>query len=140
MQLFIGSFNTANRHFIFTTKLLTISVGIVSGYAAVAHFKDHLISGVMYYVLFIDVSFIYALIYEKGFKVSDTFQRTKNLLRFHAARHERSFERRILEKQLMSIPTIGMKVGEFHMLERTSTLVFLDYVLKNVVNMLVVFG
>ena len=94
----------------------------------------------MYYVMFIDVALIYMLIYEKGFKVSDTFQRAKDLLRFHAARQGRSFQWKILEKQFMSIPSVGIKVGEFHMLERISTPVFVNYVLTNIVNMLVVFG
>ena len=140
LQLFIGLFNIANRHFIFTAKLLCIGVGIISGYAAIAHYKDHPVFGVMYYAIFTDVFLIYALIYEKGFKVSDGFQRAKNLLRLHATKTGRSFERKILEKQLMSIPTVGFKVCEFHMLERTSTPVFLHYVLTNVVNMLVAFG
>ena len=140
LQLFILLFNTVNRHVIFTGKLLCICVGITSGYAAIAHFKDHLIVGVMYCVLFTNVFLSYSLIYGKGFKVSDTFQRAKNLLRLNATKNGRSFERKILEKQLKSIPAVGIKVGEFHMLERTSTPVFLHYVLTNIVNMLVAFG
>ena len=140
LQLFIGLFNQVNRHVIFTGKLLSIGVGITGGYAAIAHFKDYPIFGVMYYVLFVNVLMSYTLIYEKGFNVSDMFQRARHLLRLHATKNGRSFERKILERQLKSIPTVGIKVGEFHMLERTSTVVFLDYVLKNIVNMLVAFG
>ena len=140
LQLFIGSFNVVNCHFIFTTKLATIGAGIISGYAAIAHFNEYPIFGVMYYVIFANVSLVYMLIYEKGFKISDTFQRAKNLLRLSTARHKRSLERKILEKQFVSIPSVGIKVGAFHMLERTSTPVFLHYVLTNIVNMLVVCG
>ena len=91
-------------------------------------------------MMLIDASLIYALVYQKGFMVSYEFQRAKNLLLFRATRNGRRLERKVLEKQLMSIPAVGIQVGEFHMLERTSTPIFLDYVLKNIVNMLVAFG
>ena len=139
LQIFILLFNKVNRHIIFAEKLLCIGCSITGGYAAIAHFKIHPIFGVMYYVIFIDASLIYALVYEKGFQVSDTFQKAKTLLRFHATRNGRVGERKILEKQFMSIPPVGIKVGEFHSLERTSTPVFLHYVLMNVVNMLMAF-
>ena len=48
-------------------------------------------------------------------------------------------ERNVLNRQLKSVPSTGIKVREFHVLERTSTLVFLHYVFVNVVNMLVTF-
>ena len=68
------------------------------------------------------------------------FEKTKNLLWSSATRNGRASGRRILEKQVKSIPPVGIKVGEFHMLERASTPVFLHYVLTNIVNMLVAFG
>ena len=133
-------FNTVNRYIIFTMKLYYIGVGITSGYAAIAHFNDYPVFGVVYYVSCIDVCLIYTLVYQKGFMVSDEFERAKNLLRLIAVRNGNTLQRKILKRQLMSIPSVGIKVGGFHMLERTSTPIFLDYVLKNVVNMLVAFG
>ena len=140
LQLFICFFNMVNRHIIFTLKLLYIGIGIISGYAAIAHFKDYPFFGIIYYVMFVDVSLIYTVIYEKGFQVSDKFQKAKNLLRFHALVNGRVGGRKVLEKQFKSIPNVGIKVGEFHMLERTSTPIFVQYVLTNVMNMLVAFG
>ena len=140
IQLFICLFNMVNRHVIFTLKLLYIGIAITGGYAAIAHFKDYPIFGIMYYVMFIDVSLIYTVIYEKGFLVAETFQKAKHLLRFEATKNGRVGVRKILEKQFMSIPSVGIKVGEFHALERASTPIFLHYVLTNVVNMLVAFG
>ena len=140
VQVFILLFNLANRHVIFAEKLLCIGIAITSGYAAIAHFKDYPIFGVMYYVLFINVTFSYTLIYEKGFQVLDTFQEAKTQLRLHAIRHGRAGGRKTLEKQFRSVAPVGIKVGDFHVLERTSTPIFLLYVLTNVVNMLVALG
>ena len=140
LQLFICSFNIVNRNFIFTEKLLNIGIAINSGYSGIAHFKHYPIFGVMSSVLFMDVTLIYTLIYEKGFQVSNMFQKAKSLPRVHASTNGRSGGRKVLEKQFMSIQPGGIKVGEFHMLERASTPVFLHYVLTNIVNMLMILG
>ena len=140
LQMFILLFNIVNRDFIFTLKLLEIGISISSGYAAIAHFKDYPIFGVMYNVVFMGSSLLYMLIYGKGYKVSDTFKNAKTLLGSHVRRNGMAGGWKILEKQLLSIPPMGIKVGEFHVLERTSIPTFLHYVLTNIVNMLVAFG
>ena len=43
-------------------------------------------------------------------------------------------------RQARSIQPVGIKVGGFHTLERLSTPIFIQYVLANVVNMLVAYG
>ena len=45
--------------------------------------------------------------------------------------------KRVTLRRVRSIPSVGLKVGDFHMLERESTPIFMDYVLKNIVNLLV---
>ena len=45
----------------------------------------------------------------------------------------------IVERQLKSVPSMGIKVGSFHTLERTSTPAFLGLVVSNVVCMLVMY-
>ena len=45
--------------------------------------------------------------------------------------------KRILLRHLVSIPPIGFKVGDFHLLKRASTPIFIDYVVNNIVNLLV---
>ena len=114
IQLFILLFNIVNRDFIFTLKLLEIGISISSGYAAISHFKDYPIFGVMYYVIFIDSSLLYTLIYGKGYKVSEEFKNAITLLSLHINRNVRAVGRKILEKQLHSIPLMGTKVGDSH--------------------------
>ena len=140
LQVYVTFVNLVNRNIIFTWKLFCIATSIVTGYAAIAHFTDFPLFGVMYYVIFFDVLLIYALLYEKGFKVAALFERAKDTLVLHSRKGANGAEWKILKRQVRSIPTVGIKVGEFHMLERTSTPVFLHYVLGNVITMLVVCG
>ena len=61
LQLYVGFLNLVNRNVIFTYKLFCIGACIVFGYAAIAHFTDHIIFGVMYHVLFFNDLLLYVL-------------------------------------------------------------------------------
>ena len=54
---------------IFTWKILSMGMCFTTGYAAVAHFGNYPVFGVMYYGILFDVSLFYAIPYEKAFKV-----------------------------------------------------------------------
>ena len=139
LQLHVTLLNSGHENIIFTCKLTSIGISIFCGYAAIAHFEDYPIFGIMYYTVSVNASLIYMLIYEKGFKVLDMFHRAKNTLRLRGSRYGRRHQWKILDRQLLSIPSVGIKVGDFHMLERTSTPIFLHYVVTNIVNMLVAY-
>ena len=139
LQLYVPLFNAVHQNLIFTWKLLSIGTSIVSGYAAIVHFQDYPVIGVMYCVLLINASLIYMLLYENGFKVPEKFHKAKSTLRLRGSGRGRGKNWKVLDRQLMPIPSVGIKVGEFHMLERTSTPLFLHYVLTNIVNMLVAY-
>ena len=96
LQIFILLFNMVNRHVIFAEKLLSIVCSVTGGYAAIAHFKIHPIFGITYFILFIEASMIYMLVYENGFQVSDIVQKAKTLLRLRATRNGKAAEWRIL--------------------------------------------
>ena len=132
--------NTVNWNLVFTWKLVCIGAGIVSGYAAIAQFNDHPIFGVMYYVVLVDVVLIYSMIYAKAFKVPLLVHEATSTMEVLANRLGIKAQRDMLRKQLRAIPPLGIQVGSFHTLERTSTPVFLNYVLASIVNMLVAYG
>lgn len=98
----------------------------------------------MYYVIFFDVTVAYSLMYQKALKTPALFKQALNA-ELGMLRHERDKVTgrgtitRVLVRQFRSIPSMGIKVGEFHTLERTSTPAFLDFALKNIVSMLMAF-
>ena len=142
LQLYIALLNNVNRNLIFTWKLLCIDVSIISGYAAIAHFKDHPIFGAMYYFIFFNASLVYILVYDQAFKVPDLFGQAVRVTLLRVGKQREpglAVKKKVLDRQLKAVPAVGVKVGEFHTLERISTPVFLNYVLNNVVSMLVAF-
>ena len=139
LQLYVTMINVVHRNLIFTWKVICLGVCIVNGYAAFAHFSDHPFFGIMYYVILVESSVIYTVMYAKAFKVPCLIGQAKNAFRLREMRLGSKANRNMLWRQVMSVPSVGIKVGEFHMLERTSTPVFVHYVLTNVVNMLMAY-
>ena len=107
-----------------------------------AHFNDHPIFGIVYYIGFIDSMLIYTLVYGKAFKVPELFHEAVNagLVGLQQNRRLKKVEKRLLRTKFLSILPLGMKVRDFHEMERISTPVFANYVLSNVASMLVVYG
>ena len=137
IQLYISIVNAANQALIFTWKLEDIGICIMCGYAAVAHFKEQPVFGILYYLMLLDGMLIYVLIYGKAFTVPALMQETRRAILMASDKKCSKAERKMIARRIMSIPSSGIKVGEFHMLERLSTPVFLHYVVSNVVSMLV---
>ena len=135
LQLYVTMFNELNSYLIFTWKLVSISTCITCGFAAIAHFSDQIVFGIMYYVLLLDAAFLYTIIYEKAFKIPRLFDETASRARLHMGRTRRDG----FSKQISSIPSAGIIVGHFHKMERTSTLIFINFVVTNIVSMLVAF-
>ena len=137
LQLYISIVNIANQDLIFTWKLLDVGLCIICGYAAVAHFEEYPLFGTLYYVMLVDCVLIYTLIYGKAFTVPALMQEAKNAILMAAEGKCSKGQRKLVVRRVISIPSLGIKVGEFHMLERISTPVFLHYIVTNVVSMLV---
>ena len=131
--------NVVNRQLIFTWKLLSIGMGIVCGYAAIAHFNDHPVFGIMYYVILFDVVLAYTVVYGKTFRIPTLLESAKVRLQLCGTRYRNRAQKKLLKASVKSIPRVGVKVGDFHTMERTSTPVYLHYVLVNIVNMLVAY-
>ena len=140
LQLYMELLNVVNQHLILMIKFLSLGIGIMSGYAAVAHFGDHPIRSIAYIIMFLDSTLFYTLVYDKAFHTPDLISKVKAVFRGNLSRERNVFQRKIMQKRLLSIPLLGIKVGQFHTMERTSTPVFLDYVLSTVVSMLVAYA
>ena len=75
--------------------------------------------------------------YEKAFKIPEVFGQVAGCALLHMRGSRRGG---VLRRQFQAIPRTGIKVGQFHKMERASTLIYMDFVVKNVVNMLVAYG
>ena len=136
IQLYVGIVNEVNSYVIFSWKVMCISISIGAGYAAIAHFGDSPIFGLMYCLALANCVSMYTLSYGKAFKMSDRFREASTTAVLLA--HKRKYtEIATFERQKRSFSRMGIKVGEFHFIERQSVLIFSHFVLNNIVSMLV---
>ena len=126
-----------NQHLIFSWKLLSLGISITCGYAAVAHFVDYPQYGVTYMACFLNAASSYTLVYDRAFQTPTLLGKLKVTLLLHLNEERNRFQRKVMQHRVLSIPSLGINVGRFRMMERTSTPVFLHYVLSNIVSMLV---
>ena len=82
---------------------------------------------------------LYSIMYERAFAIPKLVRVTKSLVMLRAGTVSRTpgFKHR-MEQRLRSVPAMGIQVGHFHTFERVATPVFIDYVLRNVVGLLVI--
>ena len=140
VQLLVSLFNIGHRNVIHCIKFLCIVAATVNGYAAISHGQENSIFSLMAFCVLIDVIFLYAFVYDKAFAIPDGLQTLRRMLKVGLVRkHGKALmmTTKALEMQINSIPLVGLRVGDFHMLERVSTPVFMDYVVMSIVNLLV---
>ena len=143
LQMYVLLVNKVNCYLIFTLKLYGIGYCVGTGYVAVAHLDKHGFLGVMCCLLCMNIGMVYSLVYQKGFEVQSMFAKdVQAMLRIlkRDGCNVKGLCNSVMRRQLASVPSVGIKVGNFHTLETTSTPLFLICVVRNIVRMLVIYN
>src|SRR4051794_3260101 len=74
LQIYVMWINTVHRYPIFVFKIVSLGACITSGYAAIAHFNEHPLFGIMYYAILIIVAIIYCVLFDRAFAIPRMFQ------------------------------------------------------------------
>ena len=137
LHLWVQLFNHLNSYGIFLFKIYCILLGIVWGYFVVSH-MEHFPYFLAFFAIFADVTLLYSVLYEKAFQVPGELQlvRKKMLLGINCPGRNLKV-RRYGQRCLRTIPSLGIRVGSFHSFEKTSTPIFIDFVIRNIAGLLV---
>ena len=139
IQLVVNLFNVGHRNVTYCIKLLFITGSIVNGYGAIAHGGEDFVFLLLSSAIGCELAFLYAFLCEKAFAIPEGLEDVKRELSLAIQSTKNAALKTVVHKELKSTPSFGIKVGEFHMLERESTPIFVDNVLRNIVNLLVTF-
>ncbi|CAG7832434.1 unnamed protein product [Allacma fusca] len=120
-------------------KLVMMIMGILGIFSFVRLFAEHSVIAAMNLLLGLDCLFFYPLAFGTGFVIPekvDTIKAkslllSKNLWSYKA--------RQGIRVVVDSIPTKGIKEGEFHTMQRDSTLNYFSFVFEKVVDLLLTF-
>ena len=137
VQLLVNLFNVGHRNITYCIKLICISESVVNGYGTIAHGREDMVFLLMASSITFDLVFLYAFVYEKAFAIPDSLERVRRELMVKIQGMGNASLKKVNRRELKAVPLVGLKVGDFHMLERESTPMFVDYVLRNIVNLLV---
>ena len=120
---------------------MCIGIAVLSGFGAVVSFRDHPIFGTCSTIICIEFLLVYGIVYEKAFAIPSGIALGKRLMQAQIQMKMcGKGEKKFLLKQMGTIPAFGIRVGSFHTLERNSTPLFIDFVLRNLVGLLVFVG
>jgi hypothetical protein len=123
---------------IFASKLICLSAPVLCGFVAIRYFHVDPVTGMLCIVLIINAVACYALIYEKSFMIPANMQKLKEQIIVSLnSRRNTSFSLEV-RKILRSIPPMGIRVGDFNTMERSSTIMYIDFVTEKLVSILVV--
>lgn len=132
-------FNELNAYIIFTFKLYCISTAVICGFGAIvcAHYKP--VFGLLSAAICVDVSAMYVIVYKKAFAVPQGIWEVKKAMKvqIHGTGFRFKKNRDGWLKSVRAIRVFGIHVGHFHTMERQSAPIFIDFVIQNVVSLLV---
>ena len=137
VQLVLNLFNVGHRNITYIIKLACIMVAVVNGYGAITHGAEDIVFLLFTSCMTCNFVFFYAFVYEKAFAIPDGLERVKRALTAEIQAMRHTPLKKIRRKQVEAVPLVGIKVGDFHMLERESIPIFVHFVLENIVNLLV---
>ena len=137
LQHWAALFNILNSQGIFFVKLFCISGGTMWGHSALTSW-DHLPHAMVSSIMFSDTLVLYSVLYEKAFAVPDEFETAKKAMLMGITSSRLGLVCRAHVKRcLRSVPNAEIRVGSFHTFERLSTPIFVDFIITNVVGLLV---
>ena len=138
IQLLVNLFNMGHKNVVYFIKLYSIAGATINGYAAVKYHGENPMFGVMTFCIFGNLVFMYGFMYEKAFAIPDGLINAKRNVRLRIQMYGRQrMTVKMAKMQVESVRAVGIKVGDFHTMERASTPMFIDYVIRNVVSLLV---
>ena len=136
MQLAMNIFNVTASGVIFSFKLICLAGGIVGLYFFVrlATVQPFFATLIFLILLFNCITF-YSVMWSNVNVIPDTMDR----LRRGLSSRSLMVDRKLAQKVIKSIPCVAVRVGTFTNMERNSTPIFLDFVVRTTASCLVGF-
>ena len=112
-------FNLAFANLLWLTKLIFMLVNILGMFAAIRIAQRNPVLAALYSLLSVDCAIGYIAVFQLAYRVTDKAEELRRLIELTSAQlsvHNRNY----CERWLRSIPTMAMRVGGFHTVERES--------------------
>lgn len=134
-------FNQVNKYQLYAFKMMMMILAINNGYVIIRYFYANWVVTLFSFVLAVNVGlFDYALTFDSTYKMQDRIATLhKNIHDYIGAMTIDANTKRLLRKDIGGIPAKGIQVGNFYIVQRDSTMEFMDFVSGQLVGLLVTF-
>ena len=140
VHLAMTIYNVSTARVVFANKLLNLSGGIIGLYFFLRLILLQPVLAMFFLALAFDCNTYYMVMWDNASLIPVMLKELKDQVgratEGGRADHNSMYIRRVIR----SIPDIGMSVGGFRSMERDSTLIFMDFVLRNVLSLLLAFN
>lgn len=139
LQCLMSSFNDSQAYVIFGLKIYMISTGIVMVPFAIHSFHIALIPSTLSVAIAFYCAISYVIFYNRAANFPTKMDLLKRNLLLRSVNPDGGFQcsGKLLRMVLRSVPALAIQVGSFHQVERESTPIFLDFVIKQMTGLLI---
>ncbi|CAG7784757.1 unnamed protein product [Allacma fusca] len=123
----------------FNLKCTCIISAIVELSFAVKYFSVSPVEGLANFLLGINSMVIYPAIYNNCFRIPEQVPRLKKQIRVRSRSLPSKISITLARQELEALPNLGIKDGSFRTFQKSSTPIFVDFVIQNVVALLISF-
>ena len=138
IQLRVFYFNRVCSMIAYSLKLLCLSECIVGVFFCIKLLRHHHLIGVVSGVAGGMMWYCYSVLYNGGFELPCLIQVCRNEL-MRRSRVLPPWSRMVIARQIRSLGRVEVSMGGFHGLERSSTILFLDFVLNQICSLIITF-
>ena len=139
MKLFLGLFNKVAARPLFILKLQILVMVILGGFSTIHLAHSNPLLAIVYFIGTFNAAIAYISMFQLAFQVTKGVEHLKKVIEVKFIGLPSSWARTYLARILRSIPVLAVNVGGFHEAERESVPIFLDFVVKQIVNLLLTF-
>ena len=140
VKLEVSLWNIGLAHIVFISKVLALTSSILGGYIMIYDIKESNYWWSLLALLFLLLGLsAYIGMYNYAFQIPQSIQRLKDEVLTQSQALTSPDQRRELRMRLAGIPKIGIRSSGFQYIERASTLIYIDYVATQIVNLLLAF-
>lgn len=137
LHLYLSLFNKINALFLYSIKMVAIFIAVSHGFFAIRYFDRNAFLGIYNLYLCVNAQIAYCLTFQRAFRIPLGFIRCKQEI--CANIHTNQIMKKQIVAALASVPPVAIKVGSFHEVERNSTLIFMHFVVSQMVGLLIAF-
>jgi hypothetical protein len=141
LQLRVSLFNIVFSRILFLAKILCLAVGILGGFAGLRLVHRNPAMAFVYFLASVEAVVGYVTVFSLAYKVTEVGEVLTGVMEGVASRvvFLSPGARESLERILQKTPQLAMSVGGFHRVQRETIPIFVDFVMRQIVGLLVSF-